>query len=69
LSVVFVVISIIISVVIVIIIIIIFIFNYYFFLFFGWEKIEKNTKRFEVEKLVQVVIRGKTLNGNKNALK
>ena len=40
--------------------------------------IKKNTKKFEVEKLVRVVLRGKTvvqqygvktLNGNRNALK
>jgi len=44
----------------------------------GWKKIKKNTKKFEVEKLVRVVLRGKTvvqqygvksLNGNRNALK
>jgi len=42
------------------------------------EKIKKSTKRYEVEKLVRVVLRGKTvvqqygvktLNGNRNALK
>jgi len=44
----------------------------------GWEKIKKNTKKFEVEKLASVVLTEKTvvqkygvkmLNGNRNALK
>ena len=44
----------------------------------GGKKIKKSTKGFEVEKLVRVVLRGKTvvqqygvktLNGNRNALK
>jgi len=57
---------------------------YYYFVFLnprkneGGKKIKKNTKKFEVEKLVLVVLRGKTvmqqygiktLNGNRNTLK